>query len=707
MFLKQLRIWNFRKYGTGKTTGEPGLMVQFNKGLNLIVGENDSGKSAVIDAIKQVLCTQSFEYIRIEESDFYKSKNGTRADNLKIECLFAGFKDEEAANFLEWATFDDKKEFELRVVLTSAKNTRIMSDIKAGPEGAETLLDSNARDLLRTTYLKPLRDAESELVGGKRSRFSQILRNIDVLKHEKDTNGNKKKHTLEKYIETANRNIEGYFQKDTLEVDENNDIPEGTRGAKIVTDELNTFLKDFFSDSSEPFAKVNISGNELIDILNRLSVSIDENKSGLGSLNLLFIATELLLLQKEHQNGLKLILIEEIEAHLHPQAQLRLLDFLKKKSCGGQYILTTHSTSLASAVNVENILLFKGDKVFNLSPNYTKLDNGDYAFLERFLDATKSNLFFARGVILVEGDAENILLPTIANIIERPLHKFGVSIVNVGSTAHLRYANIFLRNAEPYINIPVSLVRDIDVRPIEYYDDEKNEKTIYKITDANIGDLKTVTEIVNFDAIRVSDEIFTSKSAFDKAIDSNKNGRLSKFLREEIHSKSTFVLDEKGIEQLKGIRKTKLCSKDEQNVKTFVTDNWTLEYDIAFSSLKEYLQKAISISELIEDNNNLTPSKDQMNEIDADIIETNAKFERERLSAARIAYNIYLPLLKCNISKSIVAQQLAKLLYENATSVKTILETDPNLKYIRDAIYHVTKPQTNQPAISVAENANN
>lgn len=361
MFLKQLRIWNFRKYGTGKTTDEPGLIVQFNKGLNLIVGEIDSGKSTVIDAIKQMLCTQSFEYIRTEESDFYKSKDGTRADNLKIECIFADFKDEEAANFLEWATFDDKKEFELRVVLTAAKSTRIMSDIKAGPEGAETLLDSNARDLLRTTYLKPLRDAESELVGGKRSRFSQILRNIDVLKHEKDTNGNKKKHT----IKTANRNIEGYFQKDTLEVDKNNDIPEGTRGAKIVTDELNTFLKEFFPDSSEPSAKVNISGNELIDILNRLSVSIDENKSGLGSLNLLFIATELLLLQKEHQNGLKLILIEEIEAHLHPQAQLRLLDFLKKKSCGGQYILTTHSTSLSSAVNVENILLFKGAKVFN------------------------------------------------------------------------------------------------------------------------------------------------------------------------------------------------------------------------------------------------------------------------------------------------------------------------------------------------------
>ena len=60
MILKELKLWNFRKF---KANGaEPGLVVEFHKGLNALVGENDAGKSAIIDAIKLVLQTQSGEY---------------------------------------------------------------------------------------------------------------------------------------------------------------------------------------------------------------------------------------------------------------------------------------------------------------------------------------------------------------------------------------------------------------------------------------------------------------------------------------------------------------------------------------------------------------------------------------------------------------------------------------------------------------------
>ena len=64
-------------------------------------------------------------------------------------------------------------------------------------------------------------------------------------------------------------------------------------------------------------------------------------------------------------------------------------------------------------------------------------------FLERFLDATKANLFFAKGLIMVEGDAENLLIPAIAQLIGKNLYQYGVSVVNVGSTAYKRYVNIF------------------------------------------------------------------------------------------------------------------------------------------------------------------------------------------------------------------------------------------------------------------------
>ena len=60
---------------------------------------------------------------------------------------------------------------------------------------------------------------------------------------------------------------------------------------------------------------------------------------------------------------------------------------------------------------------------FNLSAEYTGLEKGDYLFLQRFLDSTKSNLFFAKGIIMVEGDAESLLIPTLADVIGINLEK--------------------------------------------------------------------------------------------------------------------------------------------------------------------------------------------------------------------------------------------------------------------------------------------
>ena len=79
-----------------------------------------------------------------------------------------------------------------------------------------------------------------------------------------------------------------------------------------------------------------------------------------------------------------------------------------------QFILSTHSITLASKIKLANLIVLKGKEAFPMSSEYTKMTPADYNFLERFLDATKANLFFARGLILVEGDAENLLVPAIA-----------------------------------------------------------------------------------------------------------------------------------------------------------------------------------------------------------------------------------------------------------------------------------------------------
>ena len=113
---------------------------------------------------------------------------------------------------------------------------------------------------------------------------------------------------------------------------------------------------------------------------------------------------------------------------------------------------------------------------YDLSEGKTGLQKGDYLFLQRFLDSTKANLFFAKGIIMVEGDAENILIPVIADILGYPLEKYGISIVNVGSTAFLRYSGIMVRKDGTDIGIPVSVITDGDVRPYDV-DPATKEKT--------------------------------------------------------------------------------------------------------------------------------------------------------------------------------------------------------------------------------------
>jgi putative ATP-dependent endonuclease of the OLD family len=624
MYLSELSIKNFRKYGN------PGLNLNFNKHLNVLVGENDSGKSTIVEAIKFVLSTHSNDYLRLNIEDFHLAKGAAeeeRATEINIICVFSGFNVEEAKNFLEWLHINidgDTPTYSLKVIFSAKrKDKKVFYDISAGGIDTGKYLNGEAKNLLKTTYLKPLRDAENEMTSRRNSRLSQVLINHSAFENEEE-------HELVNAIKEANDRIMDYFiekkKVDSDEPDPEHATEENT-GAQILK-EINEYLENFSSNRNILKSQFNISDIKLKSILERLQLNLEDAKPGLGSHNILFIATELLSLQQKDYEGLKLALIEEIEAHLHTQAQMRLIDFLQKRSFESdiQLILTTHSTSLASKIPLESMFICQDNKVFSLNSDETGLLKGDYLFLERFLDSTKADLFFAQGVIMVEGDAENILIPTIAQIIGLPLSKNGITVLNVGSTAFLRYSRIFIR-ANPdngTINIPVACITDLDIKP----------------------------------AINAQDQLIDP-------------------IPETIEEKRERI-------------STRL---NQQNVKAFISPLWTLEHDFARSSFQEDILRAVLWAKKIQNSDTVGLTDNKKDKVEAEITEYMQLCKDKNYPSERIAYEIYENIItkkNAKVSKAIIAQCLSDILLEKFTedpvSTKTQILTDPLLKYLVNAI---------------------
>ena len=466
MYIAELKLWNFRKFGSDIFDLEsPSLHVSFNQGLNVLVGENDSGKTCIIDAIKLLLKTYSDEWIKVEDEDFYNDSL-----YLRIECVFRGFEPNESRHFIQWLGMeknnkDDPGTLFLRVMLDVKRNNEkkiFYFEVRAGCDDEGRQLSAEAKDFLKCTYLKPLRNAEAELVPRKNSRLSQIFYGHPDFENKKD-------HEFIDWFKEVNDKLRKYFEEQNQE--------------DKIKPVLNAALKKFLPRNSIQEVIFSTDRPELKKILEKLKLDIgSQQNSGLGTYNMLFIAAELLLLKRGNYDGIKLGLIEEIEAHLHPQAQLRVIQYLQDISETNkiQLIITTHSPNLASKVDLKNLIICRDNDVFpmNCEENeMTYLSKTDYSFLQRFLDVTKANLFFARGVLLVEGDTENIIIPAIAKLIDKDLSEYGVSIVNVGSTAFLRYANIFKRKDNKQMNIPVSVITDLDIKPDLYNNIKPDAKT--------------------------------------------------------------------------------------------------------------------------------------------------------------------------------------------------------------------------------------
>ncbi len=655
MYISKITIENFRCFGEAPNHFE--LLLQ--RGLTALVGENDSGKTAVIEAIRFALGTRDQEWYRLEDTDFYGEDTSRE---IKIVCKFEGLTALDKRALIEYLTYGVKKEDEPTFyVHWRAKDTgKVVAgrqyrrvDISSGLDGTGPTLAPDVRDLLHATYLRPLRDAEQALSAGRGSRLAQVLRSTAQIKKGSDEfSPDVPLKEQELSVLGVGNLVNALLEKQQGVIGARNAIDTHLEGLTLRGESLKSEIKVSGALAS-PEAR-------LRELLEKLDLRLDgKGKLGLGSDNLLFVACELLLLAQESE-GSKLLLIEEPEAHLHAQRQLQVMRFMQEQAeiKDIQIIVTTHSPNLASAIRLNNMVMIRNARAFSLAEGQTLLEPSDYEFLKRFLDVTKANLFFARGIVIVEGDAENILLPTLASLLRRDFTEYGVSVVNVGGVGLRRYARIFQRkdtNMDRVIDVPVACVADMDVMP------DCAPLILGKVKEGEWPE---------------------------------KNSRRWK-------AKKDFATNA----ELANYRKEKDAKATGQYVKSFISDEWTLEYDLALGpkddnavftgGLAEEVFVAVCLAEADE---SINAKKKTVGEIKQIAVGEFAGIKQSSVTKDGcaveevIASIVYAKLVRSGVSKAIVAQYLAELLKfrfrEGGSTNNDLRQCLP--AYLTNAIDYVT-----------------